>query len=92
MDGVQRIYMDDDMPIELPSILMQISLCRGRLSRPDTLSRASFTRKQLDAAVPLSRSDILSLRENQPAACTKEKMRRRIEAACNLKYRGNDDG
>ena len=89
-DGVQRIDIDENMTIELRSIFTSVSLCRDRFSRPDTLSRSSFTRSQLDAVAPLSRSDILSLRADNPAAGTKEKMRRRIEAACNLKYRGND--
>jgi len=82
MDGAQWIEMDDDMPISIP-----VSLSRDRFSRPDTYTRASFTAEQLDAVAPLSESNLLSLRLNNPSEHTKKQMRRRIAAACNLKYR-----
>ena len=91
MDGTERnevrwIAGEDPYMLVFPLV----SLCRGRPSKPDTLVAASFTRKQLDAVAPLSRSDVLSMRLSNPSARAKRMIQNRIEEAFNLKYRTTD--
>ena len=86
MDGTHwnyfRIAKDDGMPV-----LKSVSLSRDRGGRPDTHITTSFTGKQLDAVAPLSKKDVMSIRDGTPTRRAIQTIQRRIEAACNIKYR-----
>lgn len=71
--------------------LPPVSLCRGRLTQPETAPSTSFTRKQLDSAAPLTKNDMWRLAHNKPNTFTKMAVQRRIEEARRLKY-GVHDG
>ena len=84
MDGMSPPEQGDSC------VFPSVSLCRGRLSQPDTFGTTGFTREQLDALAPLSRKDMKSLAENRVSPLTKDRVQQRIRAAQSLKYGVHD--